>query len=114
MTVFLEYRTDNVPCVIRNVGTGINFVFVAKREVFGVFGNDGIYGPTEVVVIADKQEYPALVSADFLIQTEHDFLSIPIVLAVCATLGGAMQKEVEDQIKRLDRNSCRVSRAQEE
>lgn len=99
----MAYGTETIPRVDKIVGPGNIFVAMAKREVFGVVGIDGVYGPTEAVVIADEAADPRLVAADLLAQAEHDYLAVPILLTTCAKLAEAVQKEVEAQVERLPR-----------
>ena len=44
----------------------------AKRQLFGTVGVDGLYGPSEIVVLADESAHPVWVAADLLAQAEHD------------------------------------------
>ena len=44
----------------------------AKRRLFGMVGIDGLYGPSEIVVLADESANPTWVAADLLAQAEHD------------------------------------------
>jgi len=55
------------------------FVTLAKRQVYGVVGIDGLAGPTETVVIADESANPSWVAADLLAQAEHDILATAIL-----------------------------------
>src|SRR5215207_6975532 len=50
----LAYGTETVPSVDKIFGPGNLFVTLAKRQVYGVVGIDGLAGPTETVVIADE------------------------------------------------------------
>ncbi len=61
-------------------GPGNLFVTLAKRQVYGVVGIDGLAGPTETVVIADEFANPTWVAADLLAQAEHDLLASAIFL----------------------------------
>lgn len=99
----LAYGTASIPRVDKIVGPGNIFVAMAKREVFGVVGIDGVYGPTEAVVIADEAADARLVAADLLAQAEHDFLAVPILLTTCGALAKRVQGEVEEQAGRLAR-----------
>ncbi|PXF44085.1 Histidinol dehydrogenase [Gracilariopsis chorda] len=99
----LAYGTATIPQVDKIVGPGNIFVAIAKKEVFGVVGIDGIYGPTEAVVLADQQADPKLVAADLLAQAEHDFMAVPILLTDSKTLAEKVQNEVDIQIEQLDR-----------
>lgn len=99
----LAYGTESVPRVDKIVGPGNIFVAMAKREVFGVVGIDGVYGPTEAVVMADDTANPALVAADLLAQAEHDFMAIPILLTDSSAVAQSVQKEVSKQLAELPR-----------
>ncbi|CDF33054.1 histidinol dehydrogenase [Chondrus crispus] len=99
----LAYGTETVPRVDKIVGPGNIFVAMAKREVFGVVGIDGVYGPTEAVVIADEAANAECVAADLLAQAEHDYLAVPILLTTCADLAKKVQEEVETQVDKLPR-----------
>lgn len=99
----LAYGTETIPCVDKIVGPGNIFVAIAKREVFGVVGIDGVYGPTEAVVIADDSADPALVAADLLAQAEHDFMAIPILITNNRSLADKVQGEIETQVATLAR-----------
>lgn len=99
----LAYGTDTVPKVDKIVGPGNIFVAMAKREVFGVVGIDGVYGPTEAVVIADDKADAGLVAADLLAQAEHDYMAIPILLTDSRELAERVQLQVEKQVTELDR-----------
>ncbi|MEZ9526765.1 histidinol dehydrogenase [Enterovibrio norvegicus] len=53
------------------VGPGNQFVAEAKRQLYGRVGIDMFAGPSEVMVIADKNADPELVAVDLLGQAEH-------------------------------------------
>jgi len=57
-------------------------------------GLDGLYGPTETVVVADDSAHPAWVAADLLAQAEHDVLATAILLTPSRPLAEAVQAEV--------------------
>ncbi len=56
----LAYGTATIAPVDRIVGPGNAYVAEAKRQVFGRVGIDSIAGPSEVVVIADAANDPAM------------------------------------------------------
>jgi histidinol dehydrogenase len=85
------------------VGAGGLFTTLAKRQVFGIVGLDGVYGPTETVVVADESANPAWVAADLLAQAEHDVLATAILLTPSQELAGAVQAEVMRQVALLSR-----------
>lgn len=99
----MAYGTQTIPRVDKIVGPGNIFVAIAKKEVFGVVGIDGVYGPTEAVVIADDSADPALVAADLLAQAEHDFMSVPILMTASRVIAEGVQAEVEKQVGVLER-----------
>lgn len=99
----LAYGTGSVPRVDKVVGAGGLFTTVAKRQVYGIVGLDGLYGPTETVVVADDTADPAWIAADLLAQAEHDVLATAILLTPSRTLAEAVQMEVTRQIGELSR-----------
>jgi histidinol dehydrogenase len=80
-------------------GPGNLFVTLAKRQVYGVVGIDGLAGPTETVVIADESANAAWVAADLLAQAEHDLLASAILLTPSQTLIEKVEIEVGKQIE---------------
>lgn len=78
------------------VGPGNLFVTLAKREVFGQVGIDGLPGPSEVLVVADDSADPRWVAADLLAQAEHD----PQASAVLITPSRALLEGVETALTR--------------
>jgi histidinol dehydrogenase len=99
----LAYGTESVPAVDKIFGPGNLFVTLAKRQVFGAVGIDGLAGPTETVVIADDTAKPAWVAADLLAQAEHDVLASAILLTPSRKLAEAVQVEVGHQMETLPR-----------
>ena len=99
----LAYGSESVPAVDKIFGPGNLFVTLAKRQVFGAVGIDGLAGPTETVVIADDSAKPAWVAADLLAQAEHDVLASAILLTPSRELAEAVQVEVGRQMETLPR-----------
>lgn len=100
----LAFGTESVPRVDKIVGPGSLFTTLAKQQVFGVVGIDGLYGPTETVVIADETANPAWVAADLLAQAEHDVLATAILLTPSRPLAEAVQIEIGRQVEQLSRS----------
>jgi histidinol dehydrogenase len=94
----MAYGTDSVPAVDKIVGAGGLFTTLAKRQVYGTVGLDGLFGPTETLVIADDSADPAWVAADLLAQAEHDVLATALLLTPSRALAETVQKEVERQL----------------
>ena len=99
----LAFGTESVPRVDKVVGAGGLFTTIAKRQVYGIVGLDGLYGPTETIVVADDSANPAWVAADLLAQAEHDVLATAILLTPSRALAKAVQAEVERQTASLSR-----------
>lgn len=99
----LAYGTQSIPAVDKIFGPGNLFVTLAKRQVFGTVGIDGLAGPTETMVIADDSANPEWVAADLLAQAEHDVLASAILLTSSASLAEAVQSAVEEQLASLPR-----------
>jgi len=99
----LAYGTQTIPAVDKIFGPGNLFVTLAKRQVYGVVGIDGLAGPTETVVIADEFANPAWVAADLLAQAEHDLLASAILLTPSQALIEKVQLEVAHQVEQRNR-----------
>ena len=99
----LAYGTATVPQVDKIVGAGGLFTTLAKRQVYGQVGLDGLYGPTETLVVADDSANPGWVAADLLAQAEHDILATAILLTPSRSLALAVQAEVARQVEKLTR-----------
>ena len=101
----MAFGTQSVPKVDKICGPGSIFVALAKREVYGVVDIDGLYGPTETVVVADDSASPVLCAADLLAQAEHDEMASPVLLTTSLPLAERVAAEVERQLQRLERRT---------
>jgi len=99
----MTYGTASIPRVDKIVGAGGLFTTLAKRSVYGQVGIDGLYGPTETVVVADDSADPVWVAADLLAQAEHDVLATAILLTPSRRLARAVQVEVTRRLDSLSR-----------
>ncbi len=99
----LAFGTESVRRVDKIVGAGGLFTTLAKRQVYGIVGIDGLYGPTETVVVADDTANPAWVAADMLAQAEHDVLATAILFTPSRLLATAVQVEIARQMEQLSR-----------
>ena len=99
----MAFGTETVPAVDKIVGPGGLFVTLAKRQVFGTVGIDGLPGPTETIVIADESADPAWVAADLLAQAEHDVLATAILLTPSRSMAETVQKEISHRLEQLSR-----------
>ncbi len=106
----MAFGTPALPAVDKIVGAGGLFVTLAKRQVFGVVGIEGLAGPTETLVIADESANPRRVAADLLAQAEHDPLATALLLTPSRRLAEAVAAQVEAL---LDDNAAdRLGRAE--
>ncbi len=99
----LAFGTASIPAVDKIFGPGSLFVTLAKRQVFGVVGIDGLAGPTETMVIADENANAEWVAADLLAQAEHDVLASAILLTPSAGLAAHVQAAASRQIEQRGR-----------
>ncbi|EAQ92647.1 hypothetical protein CHGG_00882 [Chaetomium globosum CBS 148.51] len=96
----MAYGTESVSKVDKILGPGNQFVTAAKMFVSndtnaGV-GIDMPAGPSEVLVIADKDANPAFVASDLLSQAEHGVDSQVILIAIDLT--DAQLLAIEDEV----------------
>jgi len=99
----MAYGTESIESVDKIVGPGGLFVTLAKRQVFGVVGIDGLPGPTETIVIADADAHPGMVAADLLAQAEHDILATAILLTPSRKLAEKVGAEIVARTQTLSR-----------
>ncbi len=99
----MTFGTESIPKVDKIVGPGNLFTTLAKQQVYGLVGIDGIYGPTETAVVADDSAKPDWLAADLLAQAEHDVLASAILLTPSRALAEAVQIEVSRQLENLSR-----------
>ena len=77
----LAYGTETIPKVDKIVGPGNAYVAEAKRKVFGAVGIDMIAGPSEILIISDKNSNPDWIAMDLFSQAEHDELAQSILVS---------------------------------
>ncbi len=99
----LAYGTETITPVAKIVGPGNAYVAAAKRLVFGKVGIDMIAGPSEVLIIADKDGNPDWIAADLLAQAEHDVSAQAILITDDAKLADETERAVNRQLAQLPR-----------
>ncbi|MEW9838562.1 histidinol dehydrogenase, partial [Mesorhizobium marinum] len=99
----LAYGTETIRPVAKIVGPGNAYVAAAKRQVFGTVGIDMIAGPSEVLVVADRDNDPEWIAADLLAQAEHDVSAQSILMTDDAGFARQVEAAVERQLKSLGR-----------
>lgn len=102
----MAYGTASIPKVDKIFGPGNAWVTQAKQLVAldpqGA-ACDMPAGPSEVMVLADKQANPAFVAADLLSQAEHGRDSQAILVATDLELANQVLAEIEIQLQNLSR-----------
>ncbi|WP_213521484.1 histidinol dehydrogenase [Nonlabens sp.] len=100
----MTYGTESIPAVDKIFGPGNAFVTKAKElaQQQGV-AIDMPAGPSEVLIIADKDANPAFVASDLLAQAEHGPDSQVILLTDSLSLSEAVNTALEIQLSTLSR-----------
>jgi histidinol dehydrogenase len=91
--------------VAKIVGPGNAYVAAAKRQVYGVVGIDSIAGPSEVLIVADRDNDAEWLAADLLAQAEHDAAAQAILMTDDAGLAAAVEAAVARQLSALPRGN---------
>ncbi len=99
----LAYGTESIKRVDKIVGPGNIFVATAKKAVSGEVGIDMFAGPSEILIIADKNANPKYLAADLLSQAEHDKLASAVLVCTDEKIAKETAKEVERQLELLPR-----------
>src|SRR5262245_17612363 len=99
----LAYGTETIAPVAKIVGPGNAYVAAAKRQVFGQVGIDMVAGPSEVVVIADRDNDPTWIASDLLAQAEHDTAAQAILITDDESFARAVEAAVEAELSVLPR-----------
>ncbi len=99
----LAYGTKTIEPVDKIVGPGNAYVTSAKRQVFGFVGIDMIAGPSEILVVADKDTNPTWVASDLISQAEHDEDAQSILICDDEVFAAAVEEALNLQLKNLPR-----------
>ena len=95
----LAYGTESIRKVDKICGPGNVFVAYAKRMVQGQVDIDGVFGPTETIVLADATANPLFCAADLIAQAEHDPMASAILVTDSNSLVAAIESELDAQIE---------------
>lgn len=94
------YGTETIKPVDKIVGPGNVYVSLAKKMVFGKVGIDGVFGPSELAIVADDSADSEYLAADLISQLEHGSgLESALMLTTSAELA---QKTREEFYKQVD------------
>lgn len=104
----LSYGTESINRVDKIFGPGNRYVSYAKMIISSRTSIDMLAGPSEVMVVVDKDTKPSYAASDFLSQAEHgrDSQSILLILAnekAALDIKNKFIKEVERQLEKLER-----------
>jgi histidinol dehydrogenase len=91
----LAYGTESIPRVDKICGPGNIFVAYAKKLVQGSVDIDGVFGPTETIILADDDANADFCAADLIAQAEHD----PLATAILVTNSEDLVSRVETQLE---------------
>ena len=95
----LAYGTETIKPVYKIVGPGNIYVATAKRKVFGLVGIDSFAGPSEILIIADKDTSSECIAIDMFAQAEHDEMAQSILLTTSGKLILDVNKKINLMIK---------------
>ncbi|MBK5922196.1 histidinol dehydrogenase [Rhodovulum sulfidophilum] len=101
----MAHGTETIAPVDKITGPGNAYVAAAKRRVFGKVGIDMIAGPSEILVIADRDNDPDWIAIDLLSQAEHDESAQALLLTDDAEFGRAVAAAVERRLETLERRA---------
>lgn len=99
------FGTASIPRVDVVAGPGNVYVTLAKKEVFGAVGVDGVAGPTELAVVADGGARPDYVAADLAAQLEHDPLAWGVLFTDSQRLADRVEEELKSLVRGLERGA---------
>lgn len=102
----MAYGTETIPKVDKIFGPGNGYVTEAKAQV--ALDPDGAAidmpaGPSEVMVVADKQANPEFIAADLLAQAEHGVDSQALLICDSVHLAQAVNQAINRQLTQLSR-----------
>lgn len=95
------YGTETILPVDKIVGPGNKYVTYAKKYVYGKCSIDFLAGPSEVLVVADDNQNPELISADLLAQCEHDKDARGYLICFSEDFANKVIKSAEKQLETL-------------
>ncbi len=95
------YGTESILPVDKIVGPGNKYVTFAKKYVYGVCDIDFLAGPSEVLIVADENANPELISADMLAQSEHDKDARSYLVTTSKKLADSVQQSALKQLETL-------------
>lgn len=99
----MAYGTETIPAVDKIFGPGNRYVTKAKELLSAKVAIDMPAGPSEVLVLADKEAVPSFVASDLLSQAEHGTDSQTILVCSSSIIADAVVSEIDEQLQQLPR-----------
>ena len=102
----VTYGTKKIKQVDKIVGPGNAYVAAAQRFVSADVGIPSLTaGPSEILIVADKNSNPEWVASDLIGQAEHDNFAQCILISKDKSLLNKVSIEVSKQLKKIPRIS---------
>lgn len=100
----MTFGTSSIPKVSKIFGPGNQYVTVAKQLAtkFGV-AIDMPAGPSELLIVADKNANPAFIASDLLSQAEHGVDSQVVLVSTDKNILLETENQIQIQSENLDR-----------
>ena len=100
----VAYGTKKISPVNKVIGPGNQFVAAAKKEVSGDIGIESMTaGPSEVLIVADKNSNPEWIASDLIAQAEHDIFAQSILVTNSKDLIKSVNQNIKLQLVNLPR-----------
>jgi histidinol dehydrogenase len=95
----LAYGTATIPRVDKIAGPGSIYVTLAKKYLYGTVGIDGLFGPSEVAIVADDNANPLRLALDLMAQAEHGADSFVCLIVTSNELASKVLLSLEEKLK---------------
>jgi len=95
----LAYGTATIPRVDKIAGPGSIYVTLAKKYLYGTVGIDGLFGPSEVAIVADNNADPSRLAIDLMAQAEHGADSFVCLIVTSNELAQKVLLALEAKVK---------------
>ncbi|PAF50613.1 histidinol dehydrogenase [Helicobacter sp. 13S00477-4] len=101
----MAYGIDGIKKVDVITGPGNIYVAAAKKIVFGEVSIDMIAGPSEIAIIAHKDQNAKYIAHDLLSQAEHDEMASSILITPSTALATEVTKNLYEILPILEREN---------
>ena len=97
----LAYGTESIPAVNKITGPGSMYVTAAKRILYGTVDVGLPAGPSESVILADKNADPWKLALDLLVEAEHGSDSSAVLITTSVEIAEKTATYIEELISNL-------------